>query len=62
MTSNPVTLIDDPAAETERLLLEAAVTEARADPSPGVPHEQVRADMLREIERLNHKIAALPKP
>ena len=62
MTSNSVILVGDPAVEIERLLLEAAVAEARADPLPGVPHEQVRADMLREIERLNHKIAALPKP
>jgi hypothetical protein len=45
----------------ERLLLEAAVDEARADPRPGVPHDQARADMLREIERLNRKIAAIWK-
>ena len=47
----------DPELEAERRLLEAAVAEARADPRPGVPHEQVRADLLREIERLNRKIS-----
>ena len=57
MISNSAILADDPAAETERLLLQAAVAEARADPSPGVPHEQVRTGMLREIERLNRQIA-----
>ena len=46
--------------EAEREALAAAVTEARADPRPGIPHEQVRAEMLREIERLRRKIAADP--
>jgi hypothetical protein len=45
--------------EAERLALEAAVAEARADTRPGVPHEQVRKDMLQEIERLRRKIASL---
>ena len=47
----------DPDLETERQLLEAAVAEARADRRPSVPHDQVRADMLREIERLKLKTA-----
>jgi hypothetical protein len=47
----------DAELEAERRLLEAAVAEARADPRPSVPHDQVRAEMLREIERLNRKIA-----
>lgn len=47
----------DHELEAERRLLEAAVAEARADPRPSVPHDQVRAEMLREIERLNRKIA-----
>lgn len=46
--------------EAEREALTAAVAEARADPRPGVPHERVRAEMLREIERLRRKIAAGP--
>lgn len=51
----------DPELETERRLLEAAVAEARADTRPPVPHDQVRSEMLREIERLNRKIAATAK-
>lgn len=43
--------------EAERRLLEAAVDEARADPRPSVSHNEVRAEMLREIERLNRKVA-----
>ena len=43
--------------ESERRLLEAAVAEARADLRPAVAHEQVRADLLREIKRLNLAIA-----
>lgn len=43
--------------EAERRLLEAAVAEARADLRLNVPHDQVRAAMLREIERLDRKIA-----
>ena len=47
----------DLGLEAERRLLEAAVAEARADLRPAVPHEQVRADLLREIKRLNLAIA-----
>lgn len=54
--SQPAVQIDH-ELEAERRLLEAAVAEARADPRPSVPHDQVRAEMLREIERLNRKIA-----
>jgi hypothetical protein len=39
---------------------EAAVARARADTRPDIPHEQVRDEMLREIEELRRKIAALP--
>lgn len=48
----------DPDLETERRLREAAVAEARADRRAGVPHDQVRAEMLREIERLKSKLSA----
>jgi hypothetical protein len=48
----------DPDQETERRLLEAAVVKARADRRPSVPHEQVRAEMLREAERLKSKTVA----
>ena len=47
----------DSELEIERQLLEAAVAEARADKRPGVPHDQVRTEMLQEIERLKRKIA-----
>ncbi len=47
----------DPETEIERQLLEAAVAEARADTRLPVPHDQVRAGMLREIERLKRKTA-----
>ena len=47
----------DPELEAERRLLEAAIAAARADPRPSIPHEEVRAELLREIERLNRKIA-----
>ncbi|MDD2862151.1 MAG: hypothetical protein PHI71_13930 [Acidiphilium sp.] len=47
----------DQELEAERRRLEAAVAEARADTRPSVPHDQVRAKMLREIKRLNRKIA-----
>ena len=45
--------------EAERLALEAAVAEARADLGPDIPHEDVRAEMLANIERANRRIAAL---
>ena len=45
----------DSDLETERQLLEAAVAEARANKRPSVPHDQVRAEMLQEIERLKRR-------
>ncbi len=45
----------DSDLETEHQLLEAAVAEARADKRPCVPHDQVRAEMLQEIERLKRR-------
>ncbi len=52
------TLVPIDYDDAEREALTAAVAEARADPRPGVPHEQVGADMMREIERLRRKIPA----
>lgn len=52
------TVLPSDYEEAEREALTAAVAEARADPRPGVPHEQVRAEMLREVERLRRKIVA----
>ena len=45
----------DADTEAERQLLEAAVAESRSDKRQPVPHVQVRADMLSEIERLKRK-------
>lgn len=36
----------------------AAVAEARADPQPDIPHEEVRAEILQELEET---LAALSK-
>jgi len=47
----------DRETETERQLLEEAVADARNDQRLPVPHDQVRADMLAEIERLKRKTA-----
>ncbi len=44
--------------EAERRALIAAVVEALADPRPDIPHEEVRAEMLAEIEELERRIAA----
>ena len=55
MNEHPTVLLID-HDEAEREALTAAIAAARADPRPGVPHEQVRAGMLREIERLRRKI------
>lgn len=54
-THTPAPIEDD---EAERLALAAAVAEARAS-GPGIPHEVVREEMLRDIERLRQKMAAL---
>ena len=45
--------------EAERLALEAAVAEARADPRPGIPHEVVREQLLRDADRARQRIADL---
>jgi chorismate mutase len=44
--------------EAERRALIAAVAEARADPHPPIPHEEVRAEIMAEIEELERRIAA----
>jgi hypothetical protein len=45
-------------AETERRLAERDVREARAS-GPDIPHEVVRAEMLKELAELRRKIEAL---
>lgn len=44
--------------EAERQALIAAVAEALADPRPDIPHEEVRAEIMAEIEELERRIAA----
>jgi hypothetical protein len=44
--------------EAEYRALAAAVAEALADPRPDIPHEEVRAEILAEIEELERQIAA----
>ena len=46
--------------EAERRALAAAVAESLADPRPDVPHEEVRAEILAEIEALERRLAATP--
>ena len=46
--------------EAERRALAAAVSEAQADPRPDVPHEEVRAEILAEIEALERRLATPP--
>ena len=46
--------------EAERRALIAAVAEARADPSPDIPHEEVRAEMLRDLEELRRRLEVPP--
>lgn len=38
--------------EAERRALIAAVAEALSDPRPDIPHEEVREEILRELEHL----------
>ncbi len=53
-----IPLSDEALDEAERQALIAAVAEARADPRPPIPHEEVRAEILAEIEELERQIAA----
>lgn len=46
--------------EAERRALVAAVAEARADPRPDIPHEDVRAEILADIEALERQLAVSP--
>lgn len=46
--------------EAEHRALVAAVAEARADPRPDIPHEEVRAEILADIEALERQLAVSP--
>ena len=56
-----VPLSNEALDEAERRALIAAVAEARADPRPDIPHEEVRAEMLRDLEELRQRLEALPQ-
>jgi len=48
--ANPLLIPDeaeDPEVAAERAALEAAIAESLADPSPDIPHAEVRAWLLR---------------
>jgi hypothetical protein len=47
--------------EAERRALIAAVAESLADPRPDIPHEEVRAEMLRDLAELRQRMEALPQ-
>ena len=53
-----------PSAEVldaaERRALTAAVAEALADSRPDVPHEEVRAEILADLEALERELATPP--
>lgn len=57
-TRDPAILIEDD--EAERRAKAAAVGTARADPRLAIPHEQVRAKLLRFADEMRRKIASLP--
>lgn len=44
--------------KVERRALIAAVSEALADPRPDIPHQEVRAEILADIEVLESQIVA----
>jgi hypothetical protein len=58
MSNSPTIIFSVEDEDAERQALEAAVAKARADTRPDIPHEEVREEMLREIEELRRKIAA----
>ena len=44
--------------KVERRALIAAVSEALADPRPDIPHQEVRAEILADIEVLERQVVA----
>ncbi len=45
--------------EAEKLLLEKAVETSRSDPQPNIPHEVIQAKLIKKMEKLKVRIAAL---
>lgn len=60
MTETHAPLSAEALDEAEHQALIAAVAEALADPRPDVPHEEVRAEILAEIEALERRLATPP--
>lgn len=60
MSEAHVPLSAEALDEAECRALVAAVAEALADPRPDIPHEEVRAEMLRDLEELRQRLEALP--
>lgn len=58
--TSPLPLSTEALDEAERRALIAAVAEARADPRPDIPHEEVRAEMLRDLEELRRQLEIPP--
>ncbi len=58
--ATPMSLSAEALDEAERRALIAAVAEARADPRPDIPHEEVRAEMLRDLEELRQRLEVPP--
>lgn len=54
----PTSLSASSLGKAERLVLIAAVAEALADPRPDIPHQEVRAEILADIEVLERQIVA----
>lgn len=56
----PTSLSGEALDEAERRALIAAVAEARADSRPDIPHEELRAEMLRDLEELRQRLEIPP--
>ncbi len=54
--ATPTSLSAEALDEAERRVLIAAVAEALADLRPNIPHEEVRAEMLRDLEELRQPL------
>lgn len=57
MSDEPTMIVEDD--EAERVALEAAVAEARADTRPSVPHAIVRELLRQDAEKARQRIAEL---
>lgn len=56
----PAPLSAEVLDEAERQALIAAVAEARADLRLDTPHEEVRTEMLHDLEKVRRKLEIMP--